>query len=90
LKEFYREVCYMFRVYILKCSDNSYYTGHTDNLEKRISEHGSGEIIGYTHSRWPVKLVYTVELPTRYEALPRERQIKRWSRRKKEALIEND
>jgi predicted GIY-YIG superfamily endonuclease len=80
----------MFCVYILKCSDGSYYTGHTDSLDKRLSEQMSGEIFAYTHSRRPVTLVYSEEMPTRYEALSRERQIKGWSRRKKEALIEND
>ena len=80
----------MFWVYILKCSDESYYTGHTDNLEKRISEHISGEIHGYTHSRRPVTLVHSECLPTPYEALARERQLKGWSRRKKEALIDSD
>ena len=80
----------MFWVYILKCSDNSYYTGHTDNLDKRISEHNSGDVFGYTHTRRPVTLAYSEEMSTRYEALSRERQIKGWSRRKKEALIEND
>jgi len=80
----------MFWIYILKCSDNSYYTGHTDNLEKRISEHISGEIHGYTHSRRPVTLAYSECFPTRYEALSRERQLKGWSRRKKEALINSE
>ena len=80
----------MFWVYILKCSDDSYYTGHTDNFEKRISEHITGELHGYTHTRRPVKLVYSEYFETRYEALSRERQIKGWSRRKKEALIDND
>ena len=80
----------MFWVYILRCSDNSYYTGHTDDLEKRISEHINGELQGYTHTRRPVRLVYSELFPTRYEALSRERQIKGWSRRKKEALIDSD
>jgi len=80
----------LFWVYILKCSDGSYYTGHTDNLEKRIGEHTVGIIQGYTTTRRPVKLVFSDEFQTRYEALSRERQIKGWSRRKKEALINND
>ncbi|NNL07378.1 MAG: GIY-YIG nuclease family protein [Gammaproteobacteria bacterium] len=80
----------MFWIYILRCSDNSYYTGHTDNLEKRINEHISGELFGYTHSRRPVVLVYSESFPTRYDALSRERQIKGWSRRKKEALIDGN
>ena len=47
----------MFWVYILRCSDGSYYTGHTDNLESRIAQHQSGECEGYTATRLPVELV---------------------------------
>jgi len=57
-----------FWVYILRCSDGSYYTGHTDNLEKRIGMHKSGEISGYTTSRLPVKLVFSEDFPSREEA----------------------
>ena len=76
-----------FGVYILHCAGNSYYTGHTDNLEKRIVEHQTGEIEGYTSTRLPVTLVFADEFPTREEALARERQIKGWSRKKKEAMM---
>jgi len=79
-----------FWVYILHCSDGSYYTGHTDDLETRLAKHGSGEIEGYTSSRIPVKLVFSEEFPTRVEALSAERRIKGWSRKKKEALIKSD
>lgn len=79
-----------FYVYILKCSDNSYYTGHTDNIEKRISEHKIGKISGYTSSRLPVEVVFVQKFASRYEALSAEHQIKRWSRNKKEALIRGD
>src|SRR4030043_2135360 len=79
-----------FWVYILRCADNSYYTGHTDNLEKRIVEHQTGEIEGYTFTRLPVTLVFADEFPTREEALAHERQIKGWSRKKKEAMIRGD
>lgn len=79
-----------FWMYILKCSDGKYYTGHTDDLEKRIDQPQSGLIEGYTHSRLPVKLVAAEEFPTRYEALSRERQVKGWTRVKKEALIMQD
>ena len=54
-----------FWVYILRCSDQSYYTGHTDNLEKRIAEHESGVIDGYTSTRLPVTLMFSEEFPTR-------------------------
>ncbi len=47
-----------FYVYILKCNDDSYYIGHTDNIEKRIAEHDSASYPGYTQTRLPVKLVY--------------------------------
>ena len=79
-----------FYVYILRCADGSYYTGHSENLESRIAAHTSGQIEGYTQSRLPVRLMFTEELPTRYEALARERQIKGWSRAKKETLIAKD
>ena len=79
-----------FWVYILRCADRSYYTGHTDNLEKRIVEHQTGEIEGYTSTRLPVTLVFADEFLTREEALARERQVKGWSRKKKEAMIRGD
>ena len=77
-----------FFVYILKCSDNSYYTGHTDDLEKRISEHKMKKHTGYTSTRLPVTVVFIQHFTSRYEALSAERKIKNWSRCKKEALIE--
>jgi predicted GIY-YIG superfamily endonuclease len=79
-----------FWVYILRCADHSYYTGHTDDLENRIAKHRSGEIEGYTSTRLPVRLVFSEEFPTREEALTCELQIKGWSRKKKEALIRGD
>ena len=77
-------------VYILRCSDGSYYTGHTDNLESRLAAHQSGRFGGYTHTRLPVTLVFTQEFPTREEALASERRIKGWSRAKKETLMAGD
>jgi len=79
-----------FCVYILKCSDKSYYTGHTDNLEKRIAAHQQNAIPCYTSTRLPVELVFVDEFGSREEALARERQVKGWSRKKKEALIRGD
>jgi predicted GIY-YIG superfamily endonuclease len=76
-----------FYIYILKCNDNSYYVGHTDNIEKRISEHTINESDCYTSSRLPVEVVFVKSFGTRDEALAAERQIKKWSRSKKEALI---
>jgi len=79
-----------FWVYILHCADDSYYTGHTDNLEQRIHEHQHGLCGGYTASRLPVKLVFSQACFTREEALSAERQIKGWSRKKKQAMICGD
>ena len=79
-----------FWVYILRCSDGLYYVGHTDDLDRRFAEHQSGELGGYTARRRPVELVFATEMPTRDEALVRERQIKNWGRAKKEALINSD
>ena len=78
-------------VYILKCSDGSYYTGHTDNIEVRISQHKQGLIQGcYTEMRLPVEVVFVQSFNKRDEALAAERQIKGWLRKKKEALIKNN
>ncbi len=79
-----------FYVYILKCRDRSYYTGHTDDLEKRLSEHKLGTMGCYTFKRRPVELVYFQEFVTRDEAFNAERMIKGWSRKKKEALIKQN
>jgi predicted GIY-YIG superfamily endonuclease len=79
-----------FWVYLLRCADGTYYTGHTDDLDKRIGEHANGLCNGYTAIRRPVECVFTQACPTRIEALTFERQIKGWSRAKKEALIRGD
>jgi putative endonuclease len=79
-----------FWVYILRCADESYYTGHTDNLEDRIGQHHTGALRGYTVTRRPVKLVFAQECSTRAEALAAELQIKGWSRKKKEAMMRED
>lgn len=79
-----------FWAYILRCSNGAYYTGHTDDLDKRIAEHHSGAIEGYTHDKRPLEFMWSSEFPTRAEALEAELQIKSWSRAKKEALIAGD
>lgn len=79
-----------FWVYILRCADGSYYTGHTDNLEKRMGEHQTGTCGGYTAERLPVKLAWSQECAAREEALAAELQIKGWSRKKKEAMMQGD
>ena len=80
-----------FWVYILRCSDNSYYTGHTDNLDHRIAQHNAGDLPScYTYKRRPVTLVFSQPCASREEALTAERQIKGWSRKKKEATMRGD
>ena len=79
-----------FWVYILRCADGSYYTGQTDDLERRVAEHQSGTWPGYTSSRRPVTVVYSEGFSTREEALACERKIKGWSRKKKEAMMRGD
>lgn len=62
-----------FFLYILKCSDNSYYLGHTDNLEKKLSEHQEGNGSNYTASRLPIQLVYHELFASRNDAfMPKE------------------
>jgi putative endonuclease len=80
-----------FWVYILQCSDGSYYTGHTDNLETRIAQHQEGSVPGcHTYTRRPLQCVFSQAFSIREEALSSERQIKGWSRKKKEAMIRGD
>lgn len=74
-------------MYILKGSDNSYYTGSTNNLEYRLYQHMNGEGAKHTAKRLPVELVYFEEYSRIDEAFGREKQIQKWSRAKKEALI---
>ena len=77
-------------VYILKCSDGSYYTGCTTNLEQRIQEHNFKKYDNYTSTRLPVELVYSQQFSNINEAIAAERRIKGWNRSKKEALIKGD
>lgn len=73
--------------YILKCKDDSLYTGWTNDLKKRITSHNVGKGAKYTKARRPVELVYYEEFQTREEAMKREYAIKQLSRKEKEALI---
>jgi len=79
-----------FWAYMVRCADESYYTGHTDDLERRIGQHKLGEVAGYTQTRRPVELMWSQDFPSRQEALAAEFQVKGWSRRKKEALSRGD
>ena len=76
-------------VYILKCSDGTFYTGATSNLDKRLQEHKCGEHPDtYTFRRRPIELVFYAEFTDINVAIEKEKQIKKWSRNKKVALIE--
>jgi len=79
-----------FWAYLLRCADGRYYAGHTDALEPRIAQHRAGKGGDYTARRLPVTLVWSESFGSRYEALSAERQVKGWSRAKKEALIAGD
>ena len=72
--------------YILECKDGSYYTGWTNNLEKRLKDHNDGKGAKYTRSRLPVRLIYFEEYETKEEAMSREFAIKRMTRKEKESL----
>jgi predicted GIY-YIG superfamily endonuclease len=77
-------------LYMLKCSDLSYYIGITTDLEKRIAEHRAKLGAAYTVIRLPVQVVYTQSFASKDEAIAAERQLKGWSRKKKEAFLKND
>ena len=77
-------------LYILKCADSSYYTGSSNNLPLRLAQHQAGEGGAYTCGRLPIELVYVQKFSSEHEAFLRERQVKGWSRAKKEALIRGD
>lgn len=74
-------------MYILQCSDHSYYVGSTKNLDLRFSQHQSGKGSRYTTGRLPVQLVYCEEYDRVSNAFYREKQVQGWTRRKREALI---
>jgi putative endonuclease len=77
-------------VYILKCSDDSFYVGQTSDLEKRIETHNAGNGPKYTSVRRPVSLLYFESYNSQNEAVKREKQLKKWSRAKKQALIDGN
>jgi putative endonuclease len=76
--------------YIVRCADDTFYVGHTMDLALREQTHNDGKGAKYTAARRPVCLVYAEEHATAVGAIARERQLKRWSNRKKEALIRGD
>ena len=77
----------MHYAYIVKCSDGTYYTGYTNDLEKRLLAHNAGKGAKYTRNRLPVEMVYFEEYEDKSEALNREYAIKRLTRKQKEKLI---
>jgi putative endonuclease len=81
----------IYYVYILKCIDESYYTGFTSNLENRLTQHQQGKYVNsYTYKRRPIELVFYCEFTNVEIAIETEKKLKRWSRAKKEALIHNE
>ena len=79
-----------FWVYLLRCSDGKFYTGHTDNLDHRMAQHQHGGFCDFTSRRLPVELVWQQDMQTRDDAFRAEFKIKDWSRAKKEGLIAGD
>ncbi len=74
-------------VYIVRCADGTLYTGWTTDLDRRIAQHNAGRGGAYTRQHRPVTLVYREETADRAAALRREREIKRYDRRRKEELV---
>ena len=99
-RKLYREWCFKYDfisyesilcIYILKCSDNNYYTGITSDLTKRLIDHNSGKYKdSYTSKRQPLELMFYAEFTDINFAIEKEKQIKKWSKAKKEALINNE
>ena len=80
----------MWFVYVLLCKDGSFYTGCTNNLEKRFLDHKNGKGGHYTRSHKPLKIIYSEQLASQSEALKREIQIKGWSREQKIRILNLD
>jgi putative endonuclease len=80
----------MIAMYMLRCSDGSYYVGSARNLEARMQQHATGEGSTYTSRRMPVQLVYAQEFGTIAEAFAAEKRVQGWSRAKREALIQGE
>lgn len=85
------KIAHNYYVYIVECSDKSYYVGVTNNLERRIWEHNNDENkLNYTYKRRPVILKYCERFQDITQPIAWEKQLKGWSRKKKEALFNND
>lgn len=81
------EVSQKFFVYILQCADHTFYTGYTDDLEKRLKTHNEKKGAKYTRSRTPLKLIYSESFETKSEAMKREKAIQKLSRAQKNLLV---
>ena len=86
----FKDLYHNYNVYILCCSDGTYYTGITNDLKRRLNMHNAGTASKYTKSRRPVAYVYVESGLTKSEALKREHSIKQLSRAKKQMLIRSD
>jgi predicted GIY-YIG superfamily endonuclease len=80
----------VFFTYVLRCADDALYVGHTDDLDARVARHNAGLAALFTRNRRPVVLAYAESHRSRDSAVARERQVKRWTRAKKLALIAGD
>jgi putative endonuclease len=75
-------------VYVIECSDGTYYTGYTTDVQRRVAEHDAGEGAKYTRGRTPVELKHTESFASKSAAMSREHELKQLSRAEKEALVE--
>ncbi|KAA9405804.1 GIY-YIG nuclease family protein [Haloarcula hispanica] len=76
-------------MYVLRCSDNTFYTGYTTDVERRVREHDAGDGAKYTRGRTPVELIHVESFDSQSEAMSREYEIKQYTRAKKERLVES-
>ena len=78
-----------YHVYVLRCSDNTFYTGYTSDVERRVREHDAGDGAKYTRGRTPVELVHVEAFDSQSAAMSREYEIKQYTRAEKERLVES-
>ena len=80
----------MHYVYVLRCADDTFYTGYTTDVERRVAEHDDGAGAKYTRGRTPVELVHVERFESRSAAMRREHEIKQYSRAEKERLVADE
>jgi len=78
-----------YHVYVLRCSDNTFYTGYTTDVERRVREHDAGDGAKYTRGRTPVEPIHVESFDSQSDAMSREYEIKQYSRAEKERLVES-